>query len=80
MCPGAGDCRCMCRMVCTETDSLEMNHYVVDRYLELIDGLQVVSEFDQWPIREGAGAAEAGVAPGAGGIAAGPSSSGGRRR
>jgi hypothetical protein len=61
------------KMVCTETDSLEMNHYVVDRYMELIDGLQVVSEFDQWPIREGAGAA-AGAAASASG-----SSSGSRR-
>jgi hypothetical protein len=66
-------------MVCTETDSLEMSQHVVDMYMALIDGLQVVSEFDKWPIRQGATAAAA-AAPGRGGAAAGDSSSRGGGR
>jgi hypothetical protein len=61
-------------MVCTETDSMEMNKHVVDMYRALVDGLEVVSEFDKWPIREAADEpAAAGAPAAAAGAAAGPS-------
>lgn len=49
-------------MVCTETDTIEMNKYVVDRYWDMVKGIQVDSEFDRWPIKQdGAAAAAAGT-------------------
>jgi hypothetical protein len=47
---------------------MEMNSHVVDMYRGLVDGLEVVSEFDEWPIRDTAGEPAA-----AAGAAAGPS-------
>lgn len=52
---------------------------VVDTYRALVEGLTVNSEFDQWPIRRGAGAAAA-AAGGAGGPASRSGSSDTGRR
>jgi hypothetical protein len=41
----------VCRMVCTEQDSPESLMHVVKVYHGLVNGLEVVSEFDKWPIR-----------------------------
>eukprot|EP00775_Hariotina_reticulata_P001414 gene1414-1756_t len=48
------------KVVQTEFDSLQDSYRVLDRIMEMCDGLVIESEFDRWPVKEGAAAAAAG--------------------